>query len=82
MHLSTDRGSDHRTRQRGSDPDGYVATAAACALLGGVSEMTVRRWRKKFQDFPRPIVINGQNYYRRADLHDFMARRAADAEAA
>ena len=29
--------------------------------LGGISKMTLHRWRK--DGFPDPIVINGRNYY-------------------
>jgi len=36
-------------------------------LLGGVTDMTLWRWRKletyKELEFPEPVVIKGQNYW-------------------
>ncbi len=52
------------------------------ANLGGVSEMTVWRWRRKFPDFPTPIVICGRNYYKKSQRVAFIAARAAEREVA
>ena len=46
-----------------SNRDDHLETdAATCVRLGGISNMTLWRWRRDFSDFPRPIVINGRNY--------------------
>lgn len=44
--------------------------------VGGVSDMTIWRWlRKPGLDFPRPVNINGRNYWPEAELAAFIERR-------
>jgi predicted DNA-binding transcriptional regulator AlpA len=54
----------------------------ACAKLGGISRMTLRRWRANFPDFPEPITINGRNYFDVAELDAWLERQRAKEAAA
>lgn len=46
--------------------------------VGGVSDMTIWRWlRKPDLGFPRPININGRNYWPEAELTAFIESRRA-----
>ncbi len=62
------------------ETDSLETAAQFRAALGGVSEMTIWRWRQKFPDFPTVIVICGRNYYRPSDREAFVAARAAERE--
>ena len=59
------------------ETDSLETAAQFRAALGGVSEMTIWRWRQKFPDFPEAIVICGRNYYRPAERVAFVEARAA-----
>ncbi len=63
------------------EKDSLETAAQFRAALGGVSEMTIWRWRQKFSDFPKVTVICGRNYYSPSDRRTFVAARAADTEA-
>ena len=57
------------------DPDGFITQLQARALLGGVTDTTVERWRKRL-GFPAPTKFGGhRNFYRRRDVLDWAARR-------
>lgn len=46
-------------------------------MLGGVSDMTLYRWREA-GTLPQPIVIHRRNYYRRSEI-DAMIDRLSEA---
>jgi MerR HTH family regulatory protein len=58
----------------------------AVAARYGVTTRTVDRWhRDEKLGFPKPIVINGRNYYREDELSEFdhqCARRARETKVA
>ena len=43
-----------------------------------VCRNTLLNWTNNIDDFPRPIVIRGRNYWRLADLEAWEANRVAD----
>jgi hypothetical protein len=46
-----------------------ITQPEAARLLGGVSIMTMWRWRKNpALNFPRSVEINGRHYYSRAEI--------------
>jgi len=56
------------------------ATKARADFFGGISAMTEWRWTDK-GILPRPIKINGRNFYREADLiavQERFARESAE----
>lgn len=55
--------------------DPLITAGTACALAGGISRMTLWRWREA-GIIPEPIVIRGRNYFRRSA---FLAAIAAAA---
>jgi predicted DNA-binding transcriptional regulator AlpA len=61
-----------------TDPDGFITQLQARALLGGVTDTTIERWRKDL-GFPRPAKFGGhRNFYRRRDVLDWAARRLSE----
>lgn len=64
------------------ETDSLETAAQFRAALGGVSEMTLWRWRQKFPDFPKAIVISGRKYFRPSDRVAFVEARAGEPEAA
>ena len=44
------------------------ATKARSEFFGGISAMTEWRWIHKKGILPKPININGRNFYRESDL--------------
>ena len=46
-------------------------------MFGGVSNMTLLRWRQK-GTLPEPIVINRRNYYRESDIAEMQERLAGN----
>jgi predicted DNA-binding transcriptional regulator AlpA len=46
-----------------SSTEGRMASQAKLAEHFDTSQMTIWRWRKKLDGFPKPIVINGRNYW-------------------
>ncbi len=62
------------------ETDSLETAAQFRAALGGVSEMTIWRWRQKFPDFPEAIVICGRKYFRPVDRVAFVDARAAQRE--
>ncbi|HLJ18647.1 MAG TPA: hypothetical protein VKU84_00530 [Stellaceae bacterium] len=58
-----------------TDPDGFITQLQARALLGGVTDTTIERWRKDL-GFPAPAKFGGhRNFYRRGDVLAWAARR-------
>ncbi len=51
------------------------------AAFGGVTGMTVYRWVKAGL-LPRPVKINGRNYWHEADVHNLYRRRGSGDEQA
>lgn len=45
-----------------ADEDGLITSAMARELAGGISAMTLWRWREAGV-IPEPVVIRGRNYY-------------------
>jgi hypothetical protein len=61
------------------DDDALMPTPQMQAMLGGVCDMTIWRWRNNPKmNFPKPIVINGRNYWQVGKFRRFIAERAAD----
>lgn len=48
-------------------PDALIGGTEARRLAGGISDMTLWRWRKAGV-IPDPLVIRGRNYWRRGDF--------------
>ena len=48
--------------------------------LGGISKMTLNRWRK--DGFPSPVVINNRNYFTerqlREDIPAYLAKKISE----
>ncbi len=59
--------------------DPLITAGTACDLAGGISRMTLWRWREA-GIIPAPIVIRGRNYFRRGAF--LAALAAADSGAA
>lgn len=69
-----------------SDKNVYIPAPAVCAEIG-ITAMSLHRWLHGSFDrrsgrytppvtnFPRPSVINGRRYWRRADIEQFMQSR-------
>lgn len=70
MHIISEQ-----PKTRPAEADAWVGTEAAGEILGGVCAMTLRRWKKRYPDFPRSTMIGNRHYYRRSELQAFMARR-------
>jgi predicted DNA-binding transcriptional regulator AlpA len=64
-----------------TDPDGFITQLQARALLGGVTDTSIERWRKDL-GFPEPVKFGGhRNFYRRRDVLDWAARRFTEQQA-
>lgn len=65
----------------------YLPAPAVCAQIG-ITAMTLHRWLNGDHDrrtgrttppvanFPRPAVVNGRRYWKRAEIEQFMESRA------
>lgn len=54
----------------------YLTQPQVQRFFGGVSRMTIRRWRDDPElDFPVPIVIRGRPMWRIDELHRFADER-------
>lgn len=63
-------------------PNKLITAANARELLGGISAMT--EWRYIQDDtlnFPRPVKIRNRNFYREADIFEWINSRALAGEA-
>jgi type I restriction enzyme M protein len=56
----------------GDDP---LLRRSQIAVLAGVSRPTVTAWQKHEGDFPSPRRSNGQDYFRRSEVLDWLDRR-------
>lgn len=64
-----------------TDPEALITDTQTRDLCGGISTMTLWRWRRE-QGFPRPRKINGRNYNTRREILEHLdALLAAEAEA-
>ena len=54
------------------------AARARAHFLAGGSEVTLWRWKQRFEDFPPAVRIAGRKYYRVGDLRQFAAARAVE----
>ena len=61
------------------DEDTWETATEFRQRCGNVSRMTLHRWARSFPDFPKPTLINGRRYFRKADRIAFMERRASEA---
>jgi len=59
--------------QTAPDEATLITSASACALAGGISQMTLWRWTRD-EVIPAPIVIRGRKFWNRAG---FLAALAA-----
>ena len=41
---------------------------------GNIGRSTEFRWRRVYPDFPKPIPINGRNYYAKAEVQAWLDR--------
>ena len=63
-----------------TDPEALITDTQIRDLCGGISTMTLWRWRRE-QGFPRPRKINGRNYNTRREILEHLdALLAAEAE--
>jgi predicted DNA-binding transcriptional regulator AlpA len=42
---------------------------------GGIGRSTEFRWRRVYPDFPKPIHINGRNYYAKTEVLAWLERQ-------
>ena len=67
-----------------TNDDALITSVTARELAGGISAMTLWRWRKAGL-IPDPIAIRGRNYWRRSPFVAALARagsqRAVESEA-
>lgn len=64
-----------------NQPETLIPQPELRRMFGGVSDMTIWRWRES-KLLPDPIVINRRNYYRQSDIvamQDRLAKGGADA---
>jgi predicted DNA-binding transcriptional regulator AlpA len=65
------------------DSDQGLIPGPALQRMFGVSDMTIHRWRNNPRlAFPKPIKIGTKNYWRRAEIQDWIAARAVASAAA
>jgi predicted DNA-binding transcriptional regulator AlpA len=66
------------------DPEALLPRAEVCRLCGGVSTMTIWRWRQDTAlNFPAPTVISERCYWPRGEVIDWLKhQRASSAERA
>ena len=58
------------------DADALMSITQVAAHFGRKSKMFVERWLRRVDlNFPRPVVIGGQRYWRRGDILDFVERQ-------
>lgn len=64
------------------DANRLIAIPALQDLLGGVCDMTIRRWldRPELQ-FPRPIFIARRRYWKEAEIIAWLSRQSNGAAA-
>jgi predicted DNA-binding transcriptional regulator AlpA len=63
-----------------SQPETLIAQPRLRQILGGISDMTIWRWRKDGL-LPAPIVIRRRNYWRSDDIAAVQKRLATESEA-
>lgn len=60
------------------DDDVLLTSNQTRARCGSVSTMCIWRWMKDERvQFPRPVKINGRNYWRLGDLRQWQAAQTA-----
>jgi hypothetical protein len=65
------------------DLDALMNIGQVRAHFGGRSKMCIERWlRREGLDFPKPIYIAGQRYWRRGDILAFVERQAQASQSA
>jgi len=65
-----------------ADDDTLLTSAQTRARVGNVSTICIWRWmRDPRVQFPRPVKINAQNYWRLGDLRQWQAERMTKAAA-
>lgn len=63
-------------------PNKLITAANAREFLGGISAMTEWRYiHDDTLDFPRPVKIRNRNFYREADILEWINSRALAREA-
>lgn len=63
-----------------SHPETLIAQPKLRQIMGGISDMTVWRWRKDGL-LPAPIVIRKRNYYRADDVTELQKRLVKESDA-
>lgn len=57
-----------------------ISSSTARELLGGISAMSEWRWAQDEKlNFPRPIKIRNRNFYREADILEWINSREIEA---
>ena len=65
------------------DSDCLITATQTRKLCGGISEMSLHRWRNNPDlGFPSPTRINSRLYWRRDSVDAWLAERFAESEAA
>ncbi len=59
-----------------TDPNCYLLARHVRRLCGGVSDDTLRRWRRRAElNFPIPKVINGKYFWKRSAIEQWLEDR-------
>ena len=75
--------TEARRSQPVLDDDALLTSRQTRARCGGVSTMCIWRWmRDERVQFPRPVKINGRNYWRLGDLRRWQAEQTTKQAAA
>ena len=68
-----------QTSQASITDDPLIHDSELRRIAGGVSSMTIWRWRKA-GILPAPLVINGRNYSRKSVIDDALSRAIGQAD--
>ena len=60
--------------------DHLMNSQQVCSYLGGISAMTLWRYRRDIPDFPLPLKVRGNNFWRAGELEAWAAGRSTGKE--
>ena len=72
--------SDSKNTPHDSVDDPLETAAEFRRQMGGITQMTVWRWQRRYPEL-KPIKIAGRNYYRRSQREAFIKAREREAVA-
>jgi hypothetical protein len=78
----TDANRPRKPRLESNSPDSLMDITLTRGFLGGVSKMTIHRWKNTLADFPQPMRIFGRNFWRKGDLLAFLDAQRRKSERA